>query len=126
MAKKINAPKEKERLVSTTMSQRFEGPIPPPAVLNAYKEVLPSAPERIIAMAENEQSWRHRINNKVVNFGLVESILGMCFAFVIVLLYLAAALYLALNNHEGVAVALIGIIAALAAIFYLKKGPSTK
>ncbi len=77
-------------------------------------------------MAENEQSWRHRINNKVVNFGLVESILGMCFAFVIVLLYLAAALYLALNNHEGVAVALIGIIAALAAIFYLKKGPSTK
>lgn len=40
---------------------------------------------------------------------------------VIVLLFLAAAIYLALNNHEGVAIALIGIIATLAAIFYLKK-----
>ena len=126
MAKKVVTQKENNGIVSATMSHSFEGPLPPPADLKAYKEVLPSAPERIMVMAEDEQDYRHKISHKVVNYGLVESILGMCFAFIIVLLYLAAAFYLAMHGHEGVAIALIGIIAALAAIFYLKKEPSSK
>lgn len=121
MAKKIVTHKGHNGVLATSVSQSYEGPLPPPADLVAYKEALPDAPERIMAMAETEQNYRHKLNRKVVNFGLIESILGMFFAFVIVILFLSAAIYLALNAHEGVAIALIGIIATLAAIFYLKK-----
>lgn len=125
MAKELNAQKEGEgKIVAASVSQHFEGPLPAPADFAAYKETLPSAPERILAMAENEQDYRHKVNKRVVNFGLVESILGMFFALVIVLCCIGAAVYLAVNGHELASCTLIGAITALAAIFYLKKEPN--
>lgn len=127
MAKKVMAQKENNNMAHVSMSQTYEGPLPTPADFSAYKEALPSAPERIMTMAaEEEQHYRHKINNKVVNFGIIESICGMIVAFIIVILCLGAAIYLALNNNAGVAIVLIGAITSLAAIFYLKKQPIDK
>ena len=126
MAKKGMAQKENNNMAHVSMSQTYEGPLPTPADFSAYKEALPSAPERIMTMAEEEQHYRHKINNKVVNFGIIESICGMIVAFIIVILCLGAAIYLALNNNAGVAIVLIGAITSLAAIFYLKKQPADK
>ena len=108
------------------MSQTYEGPLPAPADFLAYKEALPSAPERIMVMAENEQQYRQKINNKVVNLGAIESFCGMTVAFIIVILCLGAAVYLALHGFTAVSIVLIGVVAALAAIFYLKKPPTDK
>ena len=126
MAKKVMAQKENNNMAHVSMSQTYEGPLPTPADFSAYKEALPSAPERIMTMAEEEQHYRHKINNKVVNCGIIESICGMIVAFIIVILCLGAAIYLALNNNAGVAIVLIGAITSLAAIFYLKKQPADK
>ena len=126
MAKKVMAQKENNNMAHVSMSQTYEGPLPTPADFSAYKEALPSAPERIMTMAEEEQHYRHKINNKVVNLGIIESICGMIVAFIIVILCLGAAIYLALNNNAGVAIVLIGAITSLAAIFYLKKQPADK
>ena len=126
MATKVMAQKENNNMAHVSMSQTYEGPLPTPADFSAYKEALPSAPERIMTMAEEEQHYRHKINNKVVNFGIIESICGMIVAFIIVILCLGAAIYLALNNNAGVAIVLIGAITSLAAIFYLKKQPADK
>lgn len=126
MAKKVMAQKENNNMAHVSMSQTYEAPLPTPADFSAYKEALPSAPERIMTMAEEEQHYRHKINNKVVNFGIIESICGMIVAFIIVILCLGAAIYLALNNNAGVAIVLIGAITSLAAIFYLKKQPTDK
>lgn len=108
------------------MSQMYEGPLPAPSDFAAYKETLPSAPERIMTMAEYEQDWSHKAKDKVINYGLIESIIGMILSFVIVVLCVWAAVYLAMHGHEVVATALIGIVATLATIFYLKKTPSDK
>lgn len=126
MEKKISSQGEKKegRIVAASVSQHFEGPLPAPEDFAAYKETLPTAPERILAMAEKEQSYRQKINKRVVNFGLVESILGMCFALIVVLVCIGAAVYLAMNGHEVASCTLIGVIATLVAIFYLKKKPS--
>lgn len=124
MAKKVVAQKGDNRIVAASVSQHFEGPMPAPADFAAYKETLPSAPERILKMAEDEQSYRHKINKKVVNFGLIESILGMCFALLIGLVGIGAAVYLAMKGHEFASCTLIGVIATLVAIFYLKKEPN--
>ena len=61
---------------------------------------------------------------KIINSGSRESLIGQFLAFIIALSFLAAAVYLAMNEHEVVAVSLVGIIAALATIFYLKKEPT--
>lgn len=126
MAKKVVTHKGSNGMVTASSVQTYEGPLPVPADFASYKETLPSAPERIMVMAEDEQDYRHKINNKVVNFGLIESILGMCFALVAVLVCIAAAVYLALKGYASVALALIGVVGTLAAIFYLRKDPTEK
>ena len=126
MAKKVVTDKRSNGVLTASSVQTYEGPLPAPADVAAYKESLPSAPERIMAMAEDEQDYRHKINNKVVNFGLIESILGMCFALIAVLVCIAAATYLALKGYTAVSLAIIGVVGTLAAIFYLKKDPTEK
>lgn len=126
MAKKIISQKESNNVSHVAVSQSYEGPLPTPADFSAYKEALPSAPERILVMAEEEQRYRHKINNKVVNLGAIESFCGMIVAFFVVVLCLSASVYLALHNQTVVASVLIGAVAGLAAIFYLKKQPSDK
>ena len=47
-----NKPTQKHTTNVSMVSQEFSGPLPPPAVLDDYNRVVPSAAERIIAMAE--------------------------------------------------------------------------
>jgi uncharacterized membrane protein len=47
--------------------QRFEGPIPPPAVLQGYEQILPGAAERILRMAEQQAAHRHSLELKSIN-----------------------------------------------------------
>lgn len=125
MAKKVISQQRSNGVSHVSVQQQtFEGPLPAPSDFAAYKDTLPSAPERILSMAEEEQEYRHRINNRVVKFGMVESILGMCFALLAVLSCIIASVYLALHNQGIVACALIGVVGTLAAIFYLKKEPT--
>lgn len=126
MAKKVVTHKGNDGIVTASAVQTFEGPLPAPADFSAYKDALPSAPERIMSMAEEEQRYRQKINNKVVNIGAVESICGMIVAFIVVVLCLGAAVYLALQDKPAVAIVLIGAVTGLAAIFYLKKFPTDK
>lgn len=43
-----------KRLVQSTM-EAFSGPLPPPAMLAQYNDVVPNGAERIMAMAERQQ-----------------------------------------------------------------------
>jgi uncharacterized membrane protein len=45
-------------IVEVAMS--YQGPLPPPAMLRSYDDVVPGTAERIVAMAEREQQHRHR------------------------------------------------------------------
>ena len=47
------------RSESASISVRFSGPIPLPEHFKAYGEVLPDAPDRILALAEQEQKIRN-------------------------------------------------------------------
>lgn len=49
--------------ITTTqlVHQAWQGPVPPPATLRAFKELVPDAPERILAMAEEEARTRREI-----------------------------------------------------------------
>ena len=100
MAKELESSKNHRVLVGTMMEQSsYSGPLPKPSDFAAYKETLPSAPERIMTMAEEEQTHRHTLEKQIV------------------------ATFLGVQGHDTLAGAIIAITAVLASIFYLKKIP---
>lgn len=73
----------------TLESTRYEGPLPPPADLAQYEQVSPGFADRIIQMAEKEQSFRHEdiktvrgIQRKIIGRG---QILGFILSLVIII-----------------------------------------
>lgn len=107
--------KDGERYSEITTA--FQGPLPSPEILAGFESVLPGAAERIMKMAEKEQDARHSYERKITNSSIVSMILGVCFAFlsVIIIAYLT---YLSINKgHTNVAIALstttfVGVITA--------------
>ncbi len=95
------------RLVS--IAQHFSGPMPPPDVLAGYGYLIPDAPERILQMAENQQTHRIHLERTVVESSLKRSNLGLRFAFIIAILMIGGGIYLVAmgQNIEGFAAILI-------------------
>ena len=72
--------------------QQFEisGPIPPPQILKGYGDVDPTFPQRILKMAEDEQSHRHDMERQTLDAqrddlkrDRMEARLGQVFALII-------------------------------------------
>lgn len=101
----------------------YSGPLPKPSDFAAYKDALPSAPERIMTMAEEEQTHRHTIEKELLKNANRENFLGQFLAFILALVCLGVATYLGIQGHDTLAGAIIAITAVLASIFYLKKIP---
>lgn len=124
MAKELESSNNRRVLVGTMMEQSsYSGPLPKPSDFAAYKDALPSAPERIMTMAEEEQTHRHTIEKELLKNANRENFLGQFLAFILALVCLGVATYLGIQGHDTLAGAIIAITAVLASIFYLKKIP---
>lgn len=108
------------------MRQTFSGPLPRSADFKAYKEVLSNAPERILLMAEKQQQHRIDSEERIIKADIRESIFGQVFAVLLVVLFLAAAVYLGINGHDWLAGIVATLSATISTIFYLKSTPSNK
>lgn len=108
------------------MRQTFSGPLPRPADFKAYKEVSSNAPERILLMAEKQQQHRIDSEERIIKADIRESIFGQVFAVLLVVLFLAAAVYLGINGHDWLAGIVATLSATISTIFYLKSTPSNK
>lgn len=91
------------RKLQTFIRSEFRGPLPPPSVLHEYNTVLPGAAERILAMAEAEQSHRHTIDRTVVDAESRKERRGQIFGGAIALMALGVAGFLSYNDHDTVA-----------------------
>ena len=76
---------DKEKLVAIIRQSQvaFSGPIPPPNLLKKYDDALPGAADRILSMAEKEQSHRHLSEDKQVDAASRDSFLGLLFALIV-------------------------------------------
>lgn len=61
----------------------FSGPIPPPALLAKYAEIIPNGAERILKMAENQSAHRQYIEKWAVIGGTILSYFGVLCAAII-------------------------------------------
>lgn len=102
----------------------YNGPIPPPDYFKGYKEVMPDAPERILAMAERQQEHRIEMERMIINRNLRLSERGQIFGLIIVVLFLIAAVVLALEGHDRLAMIIMGTtLLGVLVVFVLNKLP---
>ena len=93
-------------IVSTTISWR--GPLPPPAVLRQYDDVLPGSAERIMRTMEERANHRIQAEKAAVEAASKRAYLGLATGFIISLLMIAAGAYAIIwGNNPWLGVAVI-------------------
>lgn len=105
--------------------ESFSGPIPHPLIIKGYKDVIPDAPERILRMAEKEQTHRETSETEMLSQNRLNIIGGISankrsqiFAFIIVLILIGIGAAFILSEHETAGYIIFGTtITALAALF---------
>ena len=115
---------ERERKHGSMVTTAFQGPLPPPSLLQEYDSVVPGLAQEIVHWTTSQTAHRQGIENramaideKMSTWYVVEVLLGQLFALIIGLTVIAAVVYLSLEGHEIAAGALGtvgfgGIIAA--------------
>jgi len=101
-----------------TQSVSYSGPLPHPALLAKYNEVIPGGAERIMAMAERQSAHRERLEAMVVESNVKSQQRGTNYAFVLCLVALVGGFSLLFlgRNIDGW-ISILGSLTALASTF---------
>jgi len=88
------------RKTVAAVSTEFVGPLPPPAMLDGYNQIIPDGANRIMRMAESEAEHRRSIEKEVLAIQKedlrrerAERRLGQIFAFVLCTIAILAGVY---------------------------------
>ncbi|MCK9582157.1 MAG: DUF2335 domain-containing protein [Endomicrobiales bacterium] len=100
--------------------QHYSGPLPPPAMLERYNQIVPGAAERILKMAESQSAHRQNLEKTVIKFDTRNSTLGVICALLIALGGLFLAFYAIRMNHvkAGVIISTIDIVGLVSTFIY--------
>lgn len=79
----------------------FSGPLPPPSMFSQYEVVLPGSADRIMQMAENEQSHRIDWENESLQISGGEVSRGQWMGFAVSILCIGGTIWLALGGMSG-------------------------
>jgi uncharacterized membrane protein len=111
----------------THQSVAFSGPLPHPALLARYNEVIPNGAERIMAMAERQSIHRESLEAQVVAGNVASQARGSHYAFIICIVTIVGGFVLTGMGISVIGVsAIIGSLATLAGVFIISKREQTK
>ncbi|MBI3541127.1 MAG: DUF2335 domain-containing protein [Deltaproteobacteria bacterium] len=119
---------EKRALIGVIQSMsHFQGPIPPPEMLQKYDAIVAGSAKRIIDRFEKQSDHRMGLEKKVIGNGVIQSYVGQGCGFVLGLyvLRIGQNLIQAGNNWPGIIMVLSDVI-ALAGMFILGKSRQQK
>lgn len=113
-------------IAKRVQSLTYSGPIPHPALLKEFNEVIPNGADRIMTMAENQSSHRIKLEETIVEANNRDSLLGVIFAGFIGLIATIGGIYL-ISQDKGIQgfIVLIGNLGALVGV-YLKGSSEDK
>lgn len=96
----------------------WSAPLPPPPLLQQYDEVLPGLAERIISLAEREQTHRHFLDRSWVRYRVT----GQWAAVALAVAALGAGVFLVHEGHSGYGfAAILSSIVSLVAVFLVRQ-----
>jgi len=97
----------------------YSGPIPPAAQFAQYEHVCPGAADRLLKMAEGQQSHRQHLEAAVVGGNLQAQTRGAWFAFILALGVLSLGGWLIVQGQVSIGLWLILTdVLALAGVFF--------
>lgn len=110
---------EQQVVLRAFQASYFEGPMPPPAILRGYEDVLAGSADRIISMAEKQQAHRMDMERAVIESDIQMERLGLVAGFVLALTVAVGSMGLIYTGNEITGlVVLIGEVVALVGAFY--------
>lgn len=117
----------KDQKVIATIQEHYSGPLPQPADLEKYDQIVPGAAERILAMAEKEQADRHKESERQSHLMCALSLRGQWIGFFLAILFTGVSVFFAINGFEKLS-ALFGtpLIIWVCSIFVLHKTPKER
>ncbi|WP_257657658.1 DUF2335 domain-containing protein [Parapedobacter lycopersici] len=125
------SPNKKQAIIRATATivsyKSHSGPLPDAETLREYSEIIPDGAERIMRMAEKEQTFRHDHHREIVRRGLNQSSTGQILGFILCVLLITGGIYLAINGNDLLGFAAIIVPAAtLASAFIFQKKKDQK
>jgi uncharacterized membrane protein len=104
----------------TITAERFSGPLPHPAILAQYNDVVPGGAERILTMAERNQQHRHAIENKVVRGGLSAQRNGQWFGLIVALVGMVGSIWLISQGQTwgGATIGTVDVVGLVSLFIY--------
>lgn len=122
----VPEPKKQEvtRVVHEVFAS-FHGPLPHPSILRGYDEVSPGAAERIIVMAEKEQTHRHSWEQRALSAERWYSMVGVLAGWTVAIALAVGAVVAAAYDQPAVGIALAAA-SATGMVWKLVQGRSEK
>ena len=103
---------------SVSITESFQGPLPPPSALAQYNEAFPGCAERIVAMAEQQLAHRQALEARAVDGKLTAQRNGQLLGFVVVLVALiGGGALIAFDKDVSGLTAILGALGSLVAVF---------
>lgn len=106
------------------ISRYYQGPLPPPQWFDGYNQVVPGAAERILSMAEAEQTHRHGWENKALEKSSQYSMRGLNYGLITAFGLIGGGVLAAYWEQQAVAIAFVsaGAIGIIANFIQGRKG----
>lgn len=127
-----NKPKQRNQSnpptqITVEQQQYYTGLIPPPQMMEQYKNVLPSLPEKLVDWVEQESKHRRRMEHKIINRGTLID-LSRTVAGLIALAGITIVGYLFMKEgHPTQGAAIItGVVVSAAGIFVTRTYKQSK
>jgi len=117
-----NQPQKVTAQMRLSAAYTFSGPLPPPELLAKYNEVIPNGAERIMQMAEKQQSHRHDLESTVIRGNVKSETRGQWMGLTIAVIVLGLGAYLAATGKQIAGSIFVGVdLASLAGVFVYGK-----
>ena len=99
-------------------STSWSGPLPAPADLQLFEEIVPGAADRILTLTEKQSEHRMDLERSVVSENLKQSKLGLIAGFVLSAMVIFGGIFLIYLGHDWAGGILISInLVGLAGVF---------
>ena len=103
---------------STHVTTTYEGPLPPPAILEEYDRIVPGAAARIMEWAEKQTAHRQHLERAIIDHDIAHAQRGLTFGFVVVCLCLLFAGGFVFTGHDQAGIAtLVTTLVSVAGTF---------
>ncbi len=102
----------------TVVTQHHSGPLPAPAVLREYDDIVPGAAKTIIALFEKQSNHRIEMEKHVTREDVKRSYWGLAAGFVLSFVCITGSIWLVSQDHDAAGTIIAGgSVATLAGVF---------